>query len=118
VRVAAEAGAAELASADRTPTWEGWAAVERLQREYGLDDVNLVKPGVGETTRVLLRRVPWKILVRPDALSDVAHVLLLARQRDVEVVEVDDLPYSCVGLIAPLAAGEHDSEHVAAQGAV
>ncbi|ROQ40952.1 phosphoribosyltransferase-like predicted ribonucleoside biosynthesis protein [Frondihabitans sp. PhB188] len=114
VRADAEAAAAELVSTDRTPTWEGWAAVERLQREYGLDDVNLVKPGVGETTRVLLRRVPWKILVRPDALSDVAHVLLLARQRGVDVVEVDDLPYSCVGLIKPLADGEQD----AAQGSV
>ncbi len=33
-------------------------------REYGIGDVNLVKPGVGETTRVLLRRVPWLVLVR------------------------------------------------------
>ena len=41
-----------------TPTWEGWAAVERISEEYGIHDVNLVKPGVGETTRVLLRRVP------------------------------------------------------------
>ena len=49
---------------DRSPTWEGWAAVERISEEYGIHDVNLVKPGVGETTRVLLRRVPWKILAR------------------------------------------------------
>ena len=49
---------------DRAPTWEGWAAVERISEEYGIGDVNLVKPGVGETTRVLLRRVPWKVLAR------------------------------------------------------
>ncbi|NEE36823.1 phosphoribosyltransferase, partial [Streptomyces sp. SID7982] len=52
--------AKELLAADRAPTWEGWAAVERISEEYGIHDVNLVKPGVGETTRVLLRRVPWK----------------------------------------------------------
>ncbi|GAA4683483.1 phosphoribosyltransferase domain-containing protein [Frondihabitans cladoniiphilus] len=85
-------------------TWAGWAAVESIAAEYGIDDVNLVKPGVGETTRVLLRRVPWKVLVRPDARDDVAHVLLLAEQRGVEVVEVPDLPYSCVGLIHPVGA--------------
>jgi hypothetical protein len=33
--------------------------------------------------------------------ADLAHVLLLARQRGVDVVEVPDLPYSCVGLIRP-----------------
>lgn len=82
-------------------TWAGWKAVEAISAEYGLGDVNLVKPGVGETTRVLLRRVPWKILVRADASAELAHVRLLAAQRGVEVVEVDDLPYSCVGLIHP-----------------
>ncbi|AOP46038.1 phosphoribosyltransferase [Streptomyces lydicus] len=91
----------ELAAADRAPTWEGWAAVERISAEYGIHDVNLVKPGVGETTRVLLRRVPWKILARKGAGADLAHVRLLAEQRGVPVEEVDELPYSCVGLIHP-----------------
>ncbi|MFF3557111.1 phosphoribosyltransferase [Streptomyces tsukubensis] len=91
----------ELLSTDRTPTWEGWAAVERISEEYGIHDVNLVKPGVGETTRVLLRRVPWKILARAGAGPDLDHVRLLAEQRGVPVEEVDRLPYTCVGLIHP-----------------
>ncbi|MFE1176337.1 phosphoribosyltransferase [Streptomyces sp. NPDC058773] len=90
-----------LAAADRAPTWEGWAAVERISEEYGIHDVNLVKPGVGETTRVLLRRVPWKILARRGAGTDLDHVRLLAEQRGVPVEEVDELPYTCVGLIHP-----------------
>lgn len=91
----------ELQAADRTPTWEGWKAVERISEEYGIGDVNLVKPGVGETTRVLLRRVPWRVLARRGAYADLAHIRLLAEQRGVPVEEVDDLPYSCVGLIHP-----------------
>lgn len=83
------------------PTWVGWEAVERISTDYGINNVNLVKPGVGETTRVLLRRVPWRVLVNPAARDDVAHVLLLAEQRGVPVEEVPDLPYSCVGLIHP-----------------
>lgn len=87
---------------DREPDHAGWAAVERIVAEHGIGDVNLVKPGVGETTRVLLRRVPWKVLVRADApAADLAHVRLLAAQRGVPVEEVRDLPYSCVGLIHP-----------------
>ncbi|MEU5302761.1 phosphoribosyltransferase [Streptomyces noursei] len=91
----------KLAAADRTPTWAGWAAVERISQEYGIHDINLVKPGVGETTRVLLRRVPWRILARRGAGSDLDHVRLLAEQRGVPVEEVDELPYTCVGLIHP-----------------
>ncbi|AVZ72795.1 phosphoribosyltransferase [Streptomyces lunaelactis] len=98
---AVDAEVKELLSADRAPTWEGWAAVERISEEYGIHDVNLVKPGVGETTRVLLRRVPWKILAKRDAGADLDHVRLLAEQRGVPVEEVDELPYTCVGLIHP-----------------
>lgn len=98
---AVDAEAKELLAADRAPTWEGWAAVERISEEYGIHDVNLVKPGVGETTRVLLRRVPWKILAKRGAGADLDHVRLLAEQRGVPVEEVGDLPYTCVGLIHP-----------------
>ncbi|UQX01019.1 phosphoribosyltransferase [Streptomyces sp. RerS4] len=98
---AVDAEVKELLAADRTPTWVGWAAVERISEEYGIHDVNLVKPGVGETTRVLLRRVPWRILARRGAGPDLDHVRLLAEQRGVPVEEVDGLPYTCVGLIHP-----------------
>ncbi|KUO14160.1 phosphoribosyltransferase [Streptomyces sp. DSM 15324] len=101
VAEAVAAAAKELLASDRTPTWEGWAAVERISEEYGIHDVNLVKPGVGETTRVLLRRVPWKILARAGAGADLDHVRLLAEQRGVPVEEVGELPYTCVGLIHP-----------------
>ncbi|GHB25369.1 phosphoribosyltransferase [Streptomyces umbrinus] len=98
---AVDAQVKELLSTDRSPTWEGWAAVERISEEYGIHDVNLVKPGVGEATRVLLRRVPWKILARAGAGADLDHVRLLAEQRGVPVEEVAELPYTCVGLIHP-----------------
>ncbi len=90
-----------LLVADRTPSWVGWREVERIQAEYGIGSAHLVKPGVGETTRVLLRRVPWQVLVRPDRAADLGHVRMLAEQRGVPIVEVDELAYSCVGLIQP-----------------
>ena len=101
VREGVGAEVSALRATDRTPTWEGWRAVERISEEYGIGDVNLVKPGVGETTRVLLRRVPWRVLARRGAGADLDHVRLLAEQRGVPVEEVDGLPYTCVGLIHP-----------------
>jgi hypothetical protein len=87
---------------DRGADWSGWGAVREIADEFGLTDLNLVKPGVGETTRVLLRRRPWQILVRPDRAADLRHVRLLAGARDVPVVERDGLSYSCIGLIKPV----------------
>ncbi|MEW2218818.1 phosphoribosyltransferase [Streptomyces sp. NPDC006990] len=101
VRADAVRDAAAAASANRTPTWAGWRAVEEISEAYGIGDVNLIKPGVGETTRVLLRRVPWRILARRGAGTDLDHVRLLAAQRGVPVEEVDELPYSCVGIVHP-----------------
>lgn len=88
-----------LQRADRTPTWEGWRSVERIAQQFGQSSINFVKPGIGETTRVLLRRVPWRILVREPDLDEHSHIRVLAQERGVPVQVVPDLAYSCVGLI-------------------
>ncbi|MFI6222215.1 phosphoribosyltransferase [Nocardia salmonicida] len=94
---------AAIRDSDRTPDWSGWASVEKVRAEYGISTVNYVKPGVGETTRVLLRRVPWRVLVREADAPEHAHIRLLAAARNVPVEVVPDLAYSCMGLIKELA---------------
>ena len=120
VRPAVAAEADRLRAMDRSPTWAGWAAVEQICARYGIDEPTLVKPGIGESTRVLLRRVPWRILVRsggadgPESAGGadgssaggsedegLRHVLLLAADRGVPIEQVPGLPYRCVGLIHP-----------------
>ncbi|WP_239617789.1 cysteine protease StiP family protein [Cohnella mopanensis] len=88
-------------------TWKGEQDIRRIQQDYGIADINLIKPGVGETTRVLLRRVPWKILVNDPDNPNLASILLLARDRGVPVEVYPDLTYSCCGIIKPLK-GETD----------
>lgn len=97
--------AGHLRAGDRAVTWAGWHEVARIAQRYRVDSVNFVKPGVGETTRVLLRRVPDRVLVRPDALDELGHVLLLAEQRGVPVEQVRGLAYACVGIVRS-ASGE------------
>ncbi|MFC4373976.1 phosphoribosyltransferase [Nocardia halotolerans] len=96
------AAVAAIMNSDRTPDWSGWASVEKVRAEYGISTVNYVKPGVGETTRVLLRRVPWRVLVRAADAPEHAHIRLLAAARNVPVEVVPDLAYSCMGLIKEL----------------
>ena len=109
VRTDVLAGTSALAASDRRVTFAGWAAVEEIRQRYGIESVNFVKPGVGEATRVLLRRVPWKILVREPDHPDHVHLRLLAEQRGVPVEVVPDLAYSCMGLVrrvSPSDTGE------------
>ena len=83
------------------PDWSGWEAVRTIGRRFGLDDVNRIKPGVGESTRVLLRRLPERLLVRSDRRSpDTQHLLQLADERGVAVEVYPDMPYNCCGIIA------------------
>ncbi len=98
---AARAAAARLAAdpAAREPNWSGWATVERVRSEYGVSTANLVKPGIGETTRVLLRRVPWRVLLRDPDDPDHRHIRRLAAERGVPVEVVPDLAYACIGLV-------------------
>jgi uracil phosphoribosyltransferase len=83
----------------QAPTWAGLNTIKQLQEEFGLLDINLIKPGVGETTRVLLRRIPWKILIDSKDNPNLQHILLLAKHRGVTVEEFPNMSYSCCGLI-------------------
>lgn len=77
----------------------GMEDVKRIQTEFGIESTHYIKPGVGETTRVLLRRVPWKILMRDTSSPFVQHILMLAEEKGVEVVPYPNLKYLCCGLI-------------------
>lgn len=92
----------QITHVDNTPTWKGLKSVELIQKTFNIHNRNLIKPGVGETTRVLLRRVPWKILINPNFSNDLTHILMLARERNVPVEEFTEMSYSCCGIIKGL----------------
>ncbi|GGD87188.1 cysteine protease StiP family protein [Paenibacillus nasutitermitis] len=105
----AEAAFRKAASTAEQPpeaSWKGIADIRAIQQSFGIEDVNLVKPGVGETTRVLLRRVPWKILVDRMDNPNLRHIMLLAEDRGVPVEVYPGLTYSCCGIIKPLKGGQ------------
>jgi len=91
--------AKELLDNPADVTWKGLLDIKRIQESFGIDDINLVKPGIGETTRVLLRRVPWKILVNSLDNPYLEHIYLLAKDRGVQIEIYPELTYSCCGLI-------------------
>jgi Tellurite-like stress resistance cysteine protease StiP/PELOTA RNA binding domain len=68
-------------------------------KRHGISDENLVKPGIGEATRVLLRRLPGLVIVRDRSEPSVAHLLSLAQEKQVPIEERTDLPYQAVSII-------------------
>ena len=96
--------AEQLLSNLEVPTWAGIKKIKELQALFQIPDINMIKPGVGETTRVLLRRIPWKILIDSKKNPNLQHILLLAKDRGVPVEEFAGMSYSCCGLIKTMGA--------------
>lgn len=78
--------------------------VRKLAETYDIRDINLVKPGIGETTRVLLRRVPWKVLISSEYKNDISltHIIRLAKEKGVSIEYCPLVHYKACGLIKKL----------------
>lgn len=79
--------------------------VNGIAEKFEIKDINLVKPGIGETTRVLLRRIPWKILIDEKHKEDdsLAHIVRLAKEKNVPVEYCHLTHYKCCGIIKNMA---------------
>ena len=79
--------------------------VRILATVFDVDDINLIKPGIGETTRVLLRRVPWKVLIDEKYRQnpELNHIVRLAEEKQVPIEYYPLKHYKCCGIIKKLA---------------
>lgn len=78
---------------------KGLKDIQSIKNKFNIDNINLIKPGIGETTRVLLRRIPWKILVDSFNNPNLKHILKLAEEKCIPVEIYTDMCYSCCGII-------------------
>ncbi|HEY2225140.1 cysteine protease StiP domain-containing protein, partial [Actinomycetospora sp.] len=98
-------GMAAAVTPDGPGDRRGPAYVAALARELGVGDRHRIKPGLGETTRMLLRRAPEAVLLAPDAGPDAEHLRAMCHARGVPVRELPGeagglpCPYRSVGLV-------------------
>ncbi len=80
---------------------QGIEEVKEIAEEFSISDINFIKPGIGETTRVLLRRVPWKVLINENYKEDsmINHILRLAKEKNVPIVYYPLRNYKACGII-------------------
>ncbi len=83
----------------------GLDEVQGIAAAFGIADINLIKPGIGETTRVLLRRVPWRILIDARYKEDrsLRPVVKLAEEKGAPIVQYSLTHYKCCGIIRKMA---------------
>ena len=99
-RLFADQGVNEAKPIDRVSTAKiSSDCTSKIMQSHGISDINLVKPGIGEATRVLLRRVPKVLILKNPESRDVQHLCVLAKEKLVPV-EIDvNLPYQAVAII-------------------
>ncbi|MDE6024291.1 MAG: cysteine protease StiP family protein [Lachnospiraceae bacterium] len=85
----------------------GIEIVKNIARIYNVGNINYIKPGIGEATRVLLRRIPWKILINKEYVGakELEHIIQLAKEKkvDIEICGIDLGGYKVCGIIKQLA---------------
>ena len=78
----------------------GLDEVINIAKAFGLTDISKIKPGVGETTRVLLRRIPYCVLVKSfDNIGKFPHIKRLCEEKNVPIKEYPLQMYNICGII-------------------
>ncbi|HSN23413.1 MAG TPA: RNA-binding protein, partial [Methylomicrobium sp.] len=73
--------------------------LQKTAQRYELNNYNYIKPGIGEATRVLLRREARLLMVKSADSEAVRHLLWLAQSKSIPIEERKDLPYCAAALI-------------------
>jgi hypothetical protein len=73
--------------------------LQSLAEQYGISHANYIKPGIGEATRVLLRREAQRLLLRDLNAEATRHLRWLAESKSIPITVCADLPYQAVALI-------------------
>lgn len=73
--------------------------IKDLAKRFPLADINKVKLSIGESSRALIRRRPYVVLVKHPTNPDLEFILHMAKQREVEILPMDFPDYECITLL-------------------
>jgi hypothetical protein len=80
--------------------------VSETMARFNETDINMIKPGIAEATRVMLRRIPRVLIVRDVNDVDTKHVVQLAKDKGVPI-EIDAaMPIKAVSMITNMKGND------------
>ncbi len=74
-----------------------------LAEQYAVSHVNYIKPGIGEASRVLLRREARLLLLQDPNAAATQHLRWLAESKGIPIAVVSESPYQAVALIKEIS---------------
>ena len=76
--------------------------VSALTLKHGINDINRVKPGIGEATRAVLRRVPERVILKSERHEDLEHLTHLAKSKSIPIDLYSSMPFQATAIIKKL----------------
>lgn len=70
-----------------------------LMQQFNVSDINRIKPGIAEATRVMLRRVPDLLIISDKDNINIKHLLRIAQEKNIRIVEIPNMPFGACALI-------------------
>jgi hypothetical protein len=67
--------------------------------ENDVSNLEMLKPGIGEATRALLRRIPKILIVQNSNCKEIQHILHLCQQRKVAIQFSPELPFKVMAVL-------------------
>jgi hypothetical protein len=74
-------------------------AISELMQKFNVSDINRIKPGIAEATRVMLRRVPDLLIVNDPSNPDIKHLLRIANEKKISIITFQAMPFGACALI-------------------
>tara|TARA_R110001592_G_scaffold259970_3_gene524240 strand:- start:1101 stop:2192 length:1092 start_codon:yes stop_codon:yes gene_type:complete len=74
-------------------------SIAQLMQKFNVSDINRIKPGIAEATRVMLRRVPDLLIVNDQSNPDIEHLLRIAKEKNIKILVFADMPFGACALI-------------------
>lgn len=73
--------------------------LEKIRIDFPIADINKIKLSIGESSRALIRRSPYKLLIKNIENPNLCFVLHLAKIKKVEICIYDTMDYECITLL-------------------
>lgn len=74
-------------------------SIAQLMQKFNVSDINRIKPGIAEATRVMLRRVPDLLIVNDQSNPDIEHLLRIAKEKNINILVFPNMPFGACALI-------------------
>lgn len=92
-------------SGDQMQEWRAAIAIKTVAKEFGITNMNRIKPGIAEATRAILRRKPERVLIADKKDANLAGLIQLCAERKVKIKVEPEMvfPYRAITIIGKAA---------------